>query len=113
MVLAPLTVPLPSAPEVLPPQQYAAPLVVTPQVDELPALTAANCSGAEVFGGGVLGGGGGGVAGAVMFSPLHEVRKRAKTSAELDTVLVNADAAGWWGRAESMETRLLRRLRSR
>ena len=39
-----VVVPFPSSPAPLNPQQYAAPLVVTPQVCSYPALTAANVS---------------------------------------------------------------------
>jgi hypothetical protein len=43
--------PLPSPPKVLSPQQYAAPLVVTPQVMPTPELTVVKLSGGPVFGG--------------------------------------------------------------
>ena len=39
-----VVVPLPSAPSPLAPQQYAAPVVVTPQANPFPALTDANVS---------------------------------------------------------------------
>jgi hypothetical protein len=74
-VLCPTDVPLPSAPATFVPQQYAAPVVVTPQLRWVPALTVVKLSGAAVFGGT---GFGGKTSGGEVIVGLHEARMGAK-----------------------------------